>query len=304
MAITALPVLNRTSPTFRAELDDFFTNKLPAFTVEANDTALAMDLNVTTGASITPLTIGLGAQALIADANKGWAVGMTIKVASAASPANWMVGDVTAYNVSTGGLTVDCQLTNGGGTFAAWVISFAAMASFAQTQAPDDSSDKVATTAYVDNRKIGEIIMLPGATAPPGYLPCTNAQVLINKNTTPAYLPLFNVVGYAFGGSGDDFGVPYLEAGDTWAQAYGATIGADLVGSIREHSHTASGGNHTHPMQWLAAPTTGGSNKAVTPDDGSSTTTGDGAGGVTVNSTGGLRNKPSGRAVNFYVKYK
>jgi hypothetical protein len=228
MAITALPVLNRTSPTFRAELDDFFTNKLPAFSVEANDVALGMELNATSGASITPKTIGTGAISLVADANKGWLPGMTIKVASTASPTNWMVGDVTAYNVSTGGLTVDCQLTNGGGAFAAWTISFASIANNGVTQAAGDSSIKLATTEWVRERGIGVTFMWAGDTLPDDCIDCPTAPTLLSK--TGIYAKLFSKLQYLWGGSGDDFGIPWILPDTVFVQQGVGAVGTSTEG--------------------------------------------------------------------------
>jgi hypothetical protein len=48
---------------------------------------------------------------------------MTLRIASTASPTNFMTGEVTAYNSSTGALTVNVTNTSGSGTLAAWTIS-------------------------------------------------------------------------------------------------------------------------------------------------------------------------------------
>ena len=81
-----------------------------------------------TGSSTTSLTIGLGVQALIIQANKTLAPGMPCTIASAASPRNWMNGSIDSYNPATGSLQVN--VTNIGlvtpgvyPTLAAWSIS-------------------------------------------------------------------------------------------------------------------------------------------------------------------------------------
>lgn len=54
MAITALPSLDRTSPTFRTSVDTFFASQLPAFVSEAN--ALQTDVNAKQVAAATSET--------------------------------------------------------------------------------------------------------------------------------------------------------------------------------------------------------------------------------------------------------
>lgn len=46
MTIPALPALNRASPTFRSDLDDYFLTKLPATTGAINDAILEIDADV------------------------------------------------------------------------------------------------------------------------------------------------------------------------------------------------------------------------------------------------------------------
>jgi hypothetical protein len=61
-------------------------------------------------------------------------VGMFMIAASTASPANYMIGQVTAYNSGTGSLTLsvaEVTQTGGTGTFAAWSISLTALANVA-----------------------------------------------------------------------------------------------------------------------------------------------------------------------------
>jgi hypothetical protein len=48
---------------------------------------------------------------------------MTVKIASTASPTNWMLGDITSYVSGTGALVVNVIYTGGSGTIAAWTLS-------------------------------------------------------------------------------------------------------------------------------------------------------------------------------------
>jgi hypothetical protein len=65
---------------------------------------------------------------------KSWSVGQFVMVASSSSPANYMVGQITAYNSSTGSMTISVSSatnTGGSGTFSNWTISATALANVA-----------------------------------------------------------------------------------------------------------------------------------------------------------------------------
>src|SRR5215472_11705367 len=71
--------------------------------------------------SATNLTIGTGAQTFTVSPGKIWSVGNWIIASSAANPANYMLGQVTAYAGTT--LTLNVVATNGAGAHADWVLS-------------------------------------------------------------------------------------------------------------------------------------------------------------------------------------
>lgn len=73
--------------------------------------------------SSTSLTIGTGSKSLTTSKGYNWAIGQWVNITSTASPANAMYGQVTAYNSTTGALTVSIATIFGTGTFAAWTIS-------------------------------------------------------------------------------------------------------------------------------------------------------------------------------------
>lgn len=76
------------------------------------------------GTSATSVAIGTGAKSFTASAGRAWAVGQPVRVAVTASPeTNWMDGIVTAYNSTTGALSVSVSVVGGSGTYAAWTIS-------------------------------------------------------------------------------------------------------------------------------------------------------------------------------------
>lgn len=75
------------------------------------------------GTSTTSMTIGTGTQTFTTQTGKAWQVGQPAMIASTASPLNWMAGTITAYNTSTGAMTVVTARASGTGTFTAWTVS-------------------------------------------------------------------------------------------------------------------------------------------------------------------------------------
>jgi len=72
--------------------------------------------------STTSVLIGTGSKTLTVEAGKILFVGQWLLVASTASPSNYMVGQCTAYNGTTGSLTVNVSYISGSGTLASWTV--------------------------------------------------------------------------------------------------------------------------------------------------------------------------------------
>lgn len=130
MTIPSLPSLDRTSPTFKTDLDAFFLTQLPA-TIPAFNAEIERINLVAFGAysatSTTSLSISTGSKSLTIEAGKSFAIGQPVLIASTAAPANWMHGQVTAYDSGTGALTVTVGTISGSGTVAAWSVSVTAV---------------------------------------------------------------------------------------------------------------------------------------------------------------------------------
>lgn len=217
MPITPLPALDRTSATFKTDVDTFFGSQIPAFCTEAN--ALESNVNAkeasattsaanaatsetnaassasaaatsasnaaasaqaavnapgTSATSTTSLTIGAGSQTLAIQTGKSIVVGMSVKVASTATPTNWMFGDVTAYNSGTGSLTVNVTATNGSGTASAWTVSLAGQRGPAGADgqsALTTRSARTSNTMLVAANK-GEIIDITSGTFTQTFAAC------------------------------------------------------------------------------------------------------------------------------------
>lgn len=152
MSLTPLPALDRTSASFKDDTDTFFASLLPTFSVEA--AALQADVTAkqliasaaaastatdaayvatassavlnsagTSATSTTSITVGAGSKTLTIQAGKAFQIGQFVIMANTAAPANYMIGQITAYTSGTGALTVNVARTGGAGTFAAWTIS-------------------------------------------------------------------------------------------------------------------------------------------------------------------------------------
>lgn len=130
MTIPALPSLDRTSATFKTDLDTFFLTQLPA-TIPAFNAEIERVNQFAFGSysatSSTSLTIGTGSKSLTIEAGKGFTIGQPVLIASTAAPSNYMSGQVTAYNSGTGAMTVNVTAIGGSGTVASWAVSVSAV---------------------------------------------------------------------------------------------------------------------------------------------------------------------------------
>jgi hypothetical protein len=162
MTITALPPapsptdtpaqFNTKAFAFVAALDDFVTEtNATAVAVDANAsdaaasandaaaqrataesaaaTALAAGTSIT-GTSATSLTIGTGSKSLTIETGRAFVAGMPVRIGQAGAGANtnYMDGDVTSYDATTGALVVNATATGGSGTFSAWAVRAAPQA--------------------------------------------------------------------------------------------------------------------------------------------------------------------------------
>lgn len=123
-----------------------------------------------------------------------------------------------------------------------------------------------------------------GGAAPTNYLFCPLTSTLVATATYPA---LFAAIGYQWGGSGANFGLPYFPSGSAALQ-YGA-IGAYTYGDVKSHTHSEMSGYTEY---------SGGIGYYV-----SGTGVWTGVGGTT-GATGGSANLAAGMFVRKIVKYQ
>ncbi len=135
MSITNLPALNRSSATFKADVNTYFGTTLPQFTAELNteiDRLNTLGTGAYTGTSTTSNTVSTGAKTFTIQAGRGFVVGQPVQVAQTANPAtNYMIGLVTSYNSTTGVLVVNVSEVGGSGTFTDWTVSVSSVRSVA-----------------------------------------------------------------------------------------------------------------------------------------------------------------------------
>ena len=75
------------------------------------------------GNSTTSLAIGTGAKTLTIEASKQFALGQTARITYNSDINKWMQGTVSAYNASTGSLSITVDTISGSGTYALWTVA-------------------------------------------------------------------------------------------------------------------------------------------------------------------------------------
>jgi hypothetical protein len=86
----------------------------------------------TSATSTSPLTIGTGSKTLDIQPGKAFTPGQFVIIADQTTPANYMVGQITAHNNITGSLTVNVTVVGGVGVgLMNWIVSLTALANAA-----------------------------------------------------------------------------------------------------------------------------------------------------------------------------
>ena len=127
MTIPTLPPLERTSPSFAADLDAFFLTQLPA-TIPAFNAEISringIGFGSYSGSSTTNIVSGPGSKTFTVETGKSFTSGQYLMAASVSSPSVFMSGQVTSYDPLTGALVLSVTDTGGAGTTKAdWSIA-------------------------------------------------------------------------------------------------------------------------------------------------------------------------------------
>jgi hypothetical protein len=122
---------SRNDPNNFSARADAFLAALPGMASQMNTVAAqtaaaansAINAPGTSGQSGTSLPIGIGGKALVIQAGKAFVVGQFVQIASVTSPTNYMNGQITGYDASSGTLTVNVSYAAGSGSFASWNVA-------------------------------------------------------------------------------------------------------------------------------------------------------------------------------------
>ncbi len=230
--ITALPTppsRGDSAETFNTNADAFL-GALPGFQTQLNAFAAALPATITgtdySATSTTSTAIGTGSKTITIETGKSFQIGQSVRIASTASPSNYMDGQVTAHNNGTGSLTVNVTATGGAGTLAAWTISLLPSAgSFVTLTGAETLTNKTLTTPVLSGTAsgttAGRIGYLSGAlsfgdgTAQRTVATLDGSQTLTNKTIDTAGTNTIKVNGNTLAASAGTATVTFPNTTDT-----------------------------------------------------------------------------------------
>lgn len=171
---------------------DAFLGALPAFGAQANALAVYFDEQVAavedivssagySGTSTSAIVIGTGSKSFFTQANLSFVPGVYVSLADSAAPTvNGMIGTVTAYNRTSGAMTVNVSVVKGAGEKSSWSLSLSGPpGSDATVTAPaitsalgytpvNKAGDTMTGPLVVGPDVTGSAIIQPGAIGRPG----------------------------------------------------------------------------------------------------------------------------------------
>lgn len=112
-----------------------------------------------TGTSTTSVAIGTGSKSFTTQTGKNFYIGMPVRASNTTTPANYMDGQVTAYDSGTGALTINVTTVGGSGTFTAWTIGIipASGGLFATLTGSETLTNKTLTTPVLSPVASGSV---------------------------------------------------------------------------------------------------------------------------------------------------
>lgn len=280
----------QTPAVFATNADDM-VSKLPAFVSAATDlaadvtakqaTASAAASTATTKAdeaaasaasslmspstsatSSTSIAMAVGEVSFVVEVGKNFVRSMWVTITNTMFVQEWMHGQITAYDDTTGDMTVLVGTCNGSNTVATWTITLSAPATFnnpvftgiptAPTAEPGTNTDQIATTAFARQAgvPVGSVVFFSG-----GYFSNSSNGGFVNVlgNTVTAVNAYANPYGF-YGLSGAECNVPgspifdgpgrYLPKVTDDCFIMGDTIVGTVGGTNSDvHTHTF---NHLH----------------------------------------------------------
>jgi len=211
MALSPISVLptppSRTdTPTTFNTLADAFIAAWPTMVTEFNQVLSEIPAAVNgidyNGTSTTSVLIATGSKTFTTQTGKNFQIGQSVRVAYTTTPANYMDGQVTAYDTGTGSITVNVTAVGGAGTYALWTISLAVggAGSNATLTGTETLTNKTLTTPVLSGTASGTTAGRLGYAA--GVFTGGNGTVELTFVTTVSTQTLTNkTIDFAVGGN-------------------------------------------------------------------------------------------------------
>ncbi len=141
------------------------------------------------GNSTTSLAIGTGAKTLTIEASKQFAIGQTARITYNSDVGKWMQGTVSAYNASTGSLSISVDTISGSGTYAVWTVALTgSVGPTGATGATGATGSTGATgaTGPANTLSIGTVTEGAAAATITGTAPNQTLNLVVPKGNTGA----------------------------------------------------------------------------------------------------------------------
>lgn len=103
------------------------SNALASANSSAASALSAVNAPGTNGLSTTSLSIAIESKTFTIQTGKAFSIGQFVIIARTSSPSNFMSGQITSFNSSTGQMIVNVTQTNGSGTYDDWTVSLTAV---------------------------------------------------------------------------------------------------------------------------------------------------------------------------------
>ena len=141
------------------------------------------------GNSTTSLTIGTGTKTLTIEASKQFAIGQTARITYNSDINKWMQGTVSAYNATTGSLSISVDTISGSGTYAVWTVALTgSVGPTGATGATGATGSTGATgaTGPANTLSIGTVTEGAAAATITGTAPNQTLNLVVPKGNTGA----------------------------------------------------------------------------------------------------------------------
>ena len=141
------------------------------------------------GNSTTSLAIGTGAKTLTIEASKQFAIGQTARITYNSDINKWMQGTVSAYNASTGSISITVDTISGSGTYAVWTVALTgSVGPTGATGATGATGSTGATgaTGPANTLSIGTVTEGAAAATITGTAPNQTLNLVVPKGNTGA----------------------------------------------------------------------------------------------------------------------